>query len=504
MRSRRGAVWLALLALALCGQRLRTYHEPFERDIMTYAVIGHELVLGSRLYADVLDNKPPAIYGTFALAELVAGYGPGAVYLVNVLFGVLAMIGLYCAAARVHRAPAGLVAALFWLVFSYELEMQANQPNTELCLNALLALAFAAAFPPGRLRGAWAAGGLLALASLYKPIALVLGPLWAGALVFAEWRAGRGRSAWRHVAALALPALAAWGALLAYFRAQERLDLFITVMFDFNRDYAGDLGENLARAFSPAYLWPEAIAPALPLLALALLGLALGGRREPATWLPILAWLGGALAMVAMPGHWWPHYYQLYLPPLVLGATAGLSALERLSPPRGLRARAWLLAIVCAIGFFRLQGQLALDGDAASFRKYGDRFIAVRAAADRAAGLLRDGETLYMYGIDPGVYFHTGRRPIAQALWINHVIGPLRGPLRQTLRRQLREVRPDLMVVDTRYRLSYLPAGMVAWVEEQYERLPLDARIRPFQLLVRKDSALRARVRPAEASPASP
>ena len=76
MSSPRPAVWLALLALAACAQRLRTYDEPFERDIMTYAVIGHELVLGHKLYADVLDNKPPAIYTTFALAETLAGYGP--------------------------------------------------------------------------------------------------------------------------------------------------------------------------------------------------------------------------------------------------------------------------------------------------------------------------------------------------------------------------------------------------------------------------------------------
>src|SRR5262245_15800215 len=100
MSPRRTAVWLALLALAFCVQRLRTYDEPFERDIMTYAVIGHELVLGNRLYDDVLDNKPPAVYATFGLAELLVGYGPAEVYLVNVVFGVAALAGLYAAAAQ--------------------------------------------------------------------------------------------------------------------------------------------------------------------------------------------------------------------------------------------------------------------------------------------------------------------------------------------------------------------------------------------------------------------
>ena len=88
---------------------------------------------------------------------------------------------------------------------------------------------------------------------------------------------------------------------------------------------------------------------------------------------------------------------------------------------------------VFACGLLRLHAQLALDGDAASRRKYGDRFLAVREASRQASALLREGETLYMYGIDAGVYFHTRKRPIAQALWINHVEGPLRGPLRATL-----------------------------------------------------------------------
>jgi hypothetical protein len=112
MSHRRAAFGLALLALGFGVQRLRTYGEPFERDIMTYAVIGHELVLGNRLYDDVLDNKPPAIYATFGLAELLAGYGPAEVYLVNVVFGLLALGGLYASAAQAHGPPGGLIAGL--------------------------------------------------------------------------------------------------------------------------------------------------------------------------------------------------------------------------------------------------------------------------------------------------------------------------------------------------------------------------------------------------------
>lgn len=502
MRSPRPAVWLALLALAICAQRWGTRDEPFERDVMTYAVVGHELVLGNRLYSDVLDNKPPAIYATFGLAELLVGYGPAEVYLVNVVFSVMAMAGLYAAAARAHGTATGLVAALLWLLFSYDLDLQANQPNTELCLNALLSVAFALAFASPPASRAWAAGLVLALASLFKPVALVMAPLWAGVLALPHAsRGGRLPEALSRAAALCVPSALAWAALLGYFWLDDRYEIFTTTMFAFNRDYAGSFGDNLAAALSPSRLWPHALRLALPLLLLTIVGLALGLLKDWRAQLSLLAYFAGALVMIALPGHWWAHYYQLYLPPLVLGAASGVAALGRRPQPWGPRARAAALVGVFAFGLPAHLRQLALDGDAASMRKYGRRFIAVREAARRASALLREGERVYMYGIEPGIYFHTRRRPIAQALWLNHLTGPLRVPLRQTLRRQLREVRPELIVVDTRYRADWIPPGLVLWIEEQYERLPADPAIAPFQLLVRRDSALRARL-PSGGTPA--
>jgi len=495
MRSPRPAVWLALLALAVCVQRSRTYDEPFERDIMTYAVVGHELVLGNKLYSDVLDNKPPAIYATFGLAEGLTGYGPAEVYLVNVVFSILAMAGLYAGAAQAHGASGGLVAAALWLLFSYDLNLQANQPNTELCLNALLSVAFALAFGPPRSSRAWAAGLVLALASLFKPVALVMVPLWASVLGLQHARrGGRLPPALSRAAALGVPAAMAWAALLGYFWLDDRYEIFTTTMFAFNRDYAGSFGHNLAAALSPSRVWPHALRLALPLLLLAIVGLALGLVKDGRAQLPVLSYFAGALVMIALPGHWWAHYYQLDLPPLVLGAASGLAALGGLSHPWGTRARAAVLVGVFAFGLTAHLRQLALDGDAASMRKYGRRFIAVRESARRVSALLREGETVYMYGIEPGIYFYSRRRPIAQALWINHLTGPLRVPLRHTLRRQLREVRPELIVADTRYSLEWIPPGLVLWIEQEYERLPAEPALAPFQLLVRRDSALRARL----------
>jgi hypothetical protein len=143
---------LALLGLALviATARLHTYHEPLERDITAAAVIGHEMLAGRSLYADMWDHKPPAIHVTHALAILLAGYGPGAVYLLNIVAAITTLGGTYLAASAVGGVVAGLWGAVFWTLVSGDLWLQANQPNAEVFINACVAWAFAPACPRQR------------------------------------------------------------------------------------------------------------------------------------------------------------------------------------------------------------------------------------------------------------------------------------------------------------------------------------------------------------------
>jgi hypothetical protein len=43
--------------------------------LTTYAVIAHEMLDGKQLYSDLWDHKPPGVHVTYAVAELLAGYG---------------------------------------------------------------------------------------------------------------------------------------------------------------------------------------------------------------------------------------------------------------------------------------------------------------------------------------------------------------------------------------------------------------------------------------------
>src|SRR6266404_4544012 len=140
---------LSIAAIAgLCGliffARLHTYDEPLERDLTTYAVIAHEMLNGKTLYTDLWDHKPPAIYVTYAAAELIAGYGRDSIFLMNVSAGFATLVACYFAGSAAGGGRlGGLIAATFWALASGDLAIEGNQPNTEVFLNVFLTTAFA-------------------------------------------------------------------------------------------------------------------------------------------------------------------------------------------------------------------------------------------------------------------------------------------------------------------------------------------------------------------------
>ena len=94
MASSRARIAVALLAaafIAIACQRLHTIDQVPNRDVLLYSVIGHELLAGRLLYSDLWDHKPPLIYGSYAAAEKLVGYGRQQLYLLAV---VLSMEGI--------------------------------------------------------------------------------------------------------------------------------------------------------------------------------------------------------------------------------------------------------------------------------------------------------------------------------------------------------------------------------------------------------------------------
>ena len=138
-------------------------------------MIGHELLKGRQLYADLWDHKPPAIHATYALAELVTGYGPQQLYLLHMAALTITLIGLYQAGTLLGGSRAGLCTAVVWAIGSIFPHWEGYNPNTEVFLNALLVWGFyflCRLNSTPRWSLAWAFGAAIGIASLYKQVVI--------------------------------------------------------------------------------------------------------------------------------------------------------------------------------------------------------------------------------------------------------------------------------------------------------------------------------------------
>jgi len=496
---------LALLALGLILARLHTYAEPLERDITGYAVIAHELLAGRRLYAEVWDHKPPAIHATYAAAEWFAGYGPDAVFLLNLVAAATTLLGAYVAGRALGAsAAAGLVTAAFWTIVSGDLVFQANQPNTEVFINAALTWAFAlvvGAGPAAAVGRWWGIAALLALGSLYKHVVVVVAVLLAAAHLALPPRGATRRRALGQAGIVTLVGAAAWAVVATYFAATGRWTDFRDAVFTYNRTYAAPLSTTLAAAFGAPGLGPLARAVCLPLAALTATALVTGwraGQRREA--LLLTAFLLGAHLAMALPGRFFPHYFQLWLPPLAIGAGWGVALLGRAHGHHVWRSVTAALATL-AILLGAILPQYRLPPEEWTRRKYqreGEYFLASAPLAREIDGLLAADETFYEWGAETGLYFASGRRP---PTGLTSMYPLLAGPLTRTLAARvvadLERARPELVVVA---RAAFPPAAQVganpvtAWIAANYRPFPGTAERGPFALLVRTGGALAARL----------
>jgi 4-amino-4-deoxy-L-arabinose transferase-like glycosyltransferase len=506
-------VLLLCPALLILLERLHTYAEPLERDITTYAVIGKELLKGRLLYTDLWDHKFPAIHATFALAEAVAGMGPLSVFLLNILAAFATLAGLFKAGKAIGGLAGGLWAAWIWAVVSGDLYLQANQPNTEVFISAFQTWVFALwlqsradHLEPRR----WVMLGiLLSLASFYKPFAPVEGVMLTLAYVFLNRsKPDLRKRACQQAAICFLCVLGLWTALIAYFSLQGRWDDFKTAVFTYNAYYDGFFRHFLSGSWSeifrnfPVYDMNSRNLIWLPLLSLPAILAALfdwnqKGRRGP--WLFCLAFLLAAYVEVFSMGRFNPHYYQLLLPPTVLGgAWAAVVAGER-TRPRWKRLH-WVPGglIVAALAFYEAPFY-RLSPEGWTEKKYdeGALFVQTYPLGREIQGLLKPGETFFEWGNESQLYFVSQCSPPAGLFYIYPLSGtPLARSFSQRILRDLEKSQPELMVLNTLCLNPGRPINnaILQWVRSHYRLFPVHPQQGYFLFLLRKGGKLEKRL----------
>jgi 4-amino-4-deoxy-L-arabinose transferase-like glycosyltransferase len=550
---------LVALAVLIAALRLHTYNEPFERDITSHAVIAHEMLAGRPLYSDLWDSKPPAIFVTYALADALVGYGPAEVYFIGVAAAVITLLGCYWAGSAYGGVTGGLWAAAFWAIICNDLWLWANQPNIEVPMNACLVWAFALMLTECRRQETgdrrqhtgdrrqktedgnpkpvlskaegfsilrWLAiGGLFALATLYKTVAITF-PVFLGLFyLLASLRDRRKlKLAFLQICTVAAVGVAAWAAVFAYFAATHRFSTFYDTIFKYAGYYAqsrgGNVFTNIIKGFNYTY-FAQAMKSTPVLIVFTAAGAIYGlvkGPPPPArgqvcpcgsrgSWLLLIGFLSAAYFAVALPGRYYNHYYQLWLVPLVVGAGWAVSTKNSKLKTQTLKLKAAAGVVGLIILLCFVLPQYKFSADEWSAQKQGPQYIIAKRVAKELDALLTPEEKLYVLGIDPGFYFWSGRRPPTGVIWSTDLAN---NPLAQEhTTRALADLEREKPEVFVSMLFAQVPANhpLVLWAQKHYIPLPGNpdrgaiGNLPFLRIFIRRDGKLAARLAKAAVKP---
>jgi hypothetical protein len=236
----------------------------------------------------------------------------------------------------------------------------------------------------------------------------------------------------------------------------------------------------------------------LPLGALALPGVVTGLRWGPrSAWALLGAMLVATPCAIALSGRFAIHYYQLWLPPLVMAVGGALGVLT--SRANGRWRRSALMAGT-GVALLLLAFQLPLYARSAaewSRIKHGEHYLFMARLGRELDGLLAPGETFYGWINEPLLYFVSRRSPPSGLFLVNPLVyGPLAASLTARALRDLEQRPPELLVAPAAALGRPWPVHpILAWLHAHYRPLPGDpVREGVVALYARRGGALEVRL----------
>ena len=212
------------------------------------------------------------------------------------------------------------------------------------------------------------------------------------------------------------------------------------------------------------------------------------GPRRP--WLLLLGLGIGTQVAVALPGKWYAHYYQLWLPLLAVGAGWTAAATVALGARRIPR---WVpSAVASAVVVLLLVQHVPLyqaPAEAWSHLKYGDEFVLEQNLGRELGALLAPGETFYEFGSETGLYFESRRPPPSGAFYLYPLMtGPTAWPLTLRTLTDLDRRVPAILVIHVIAKGYGHP--ILDWAEGRYVVMAGSGHRGNFALFVRRGSRL--------------
>jgi hypothetical protein len=505
---RRAAIVLIVLSILTSLGRVYTRNEPLERDLTMYALVAHELVEGKRLYTDVWDQKPPAIYLVYAAAELAVGYGPQSVLLVNIAAGLITLAGVYRAASAAGMGRvSGLWAAGLWSIISLNIDLEANQPNTEVFINACMIWVFvifvgAKERPISYPKAVWL-GLIAAAATLFKhhsvlPFATVAIAYVIGTAEAKQFRAGRLVGALIAFGTIVF----CWAAIAGYFAFGGRFKDFYDAVILYNMYHPGNLFYNLIDGLEPGRAKFLFMAILLPVAAITAY---FGGvlRRGVSPFALMAGFAAGIFLEVSCTRWWFTHYFQLWLPALCVSLGWSYRLLDdMMSGKRGVRRLLPHIGVGMIVAPFLLSQLLTyrLTPLEIAVRKHEPNFPLFVVQAEEINQILKPSESFYHFGDDTGLYYYAKRRPPVSVFWYYPLfMGPLTESLSKRVVAELEQNRPDMLVYRytenlERFTPDWRDNPVLQWYQDNYVPFPDNDSRDYYKLGALKGSDLERRI----------
>lgn len=453
--------WPEVVALVVCTLvlilfRLHAFDVPLETDEANYAYIASRLLDGDRLYVDVWDHQPPGVYVLFAALQTAFGDAPSVYRWAATAFSAASLCLVFAIVRRCAGSGAAIVSAAIFSLASSDPGTAGEGCNREIFMTTFILSAWWCMLRKDSPDWGHAliAGSLLGFASWIKTIVaihwLALGVL----VVLMRTRERRSRLP-KLIAAYCGGPASLWAATALYFGATQRFAEFMEAVFTFNLDYSAGNEPFFARFatfFAPSR-HPFVFSSALPLwiagaAATVWLIHASIARRSRTAGTLLLLIVASYLAS-ALPGHFWPHYYNLLIAPLILATAVGLSAITRRIQSRPIVAWLPAAAVVLLVGVTEYRSYLSQPPFGVTVTRYNSRDFWGRAIGEKVKQVTDPDDAVFVFGNEAEIYYYSRRRCASRYTMITAINPSYAGAAahRERLLADLQESRPRLIIV---------------------------------------------------------
>jgi hypothetical protein len=496
-------------ALALVGMmlfvfiyRLVSYGEAYERDLMVYITIADRLLDGIPLYSTLWDHKPPAIHLTYAAFVALFGATPLAIFSLGYAAFALTLVGCYEIGKSLGGRLTGTLSALTWSLISGDVFLQANQPNVEVFINLCWVWGIVLLLRSSPEKVEWPRffliGLLFFMSTLYKTVAFVVPVFIIATYLIASVAKEDAQQPFRYCLRCRLinsftagsVAGAAWIVVFLVFWLMGSEVEFQEAVFDYNRSYAGNIVVNLFRSLDPR-IHPYAGIPYIPLLIISIsFAIYSSLIKKRSHGFLFLAYFIGAWIALALPGKFFPHYYQLILPPVAIGV--GWFG-GRIWSDASLGTLRMSFIALFVLPLTMLLYQMAIPVKQLPIAKYGEhgyQSLETKQMANWINEHFNADSAIYHWGAEPGVYFWAHRKSPIGFVY-NYPLtrdSLISGRYTDHALADLKRVKPDLVVANVS-QFSKVNHKIEKWLQENYVEIQGPNGIEHFQFLVPNTAA---------------